>query len=65
MDIPLFGFIILSFVLKRHTQQLPNDECSHMLRNNFYIDNLVKTSNSPQRLLYLYNELVQRMENDN
>lgn len=45
--------------------KFPDDECTDMLKNNFYVDNLVKTCNSPQKLMYLYEESVDRMEEGN
>ena len=61
----IFGFsaspFILNFVLKHHAEQFPKDSCTEMLLNNFYVDNLCKTSNSTEELISLYTEAVERL----
>ena len=65
----LFGFnaspFILNFVIKHHARKFAQDECSEMLLNNFYVDNLVKTSNSISELSKLYTEAFARMQQGN
>ena len=52
---------ILNFVIKHHARKFPQDECSEMLLANFYVDNLIKTSNSISELSQLYTESFDRM----
>ena len=65
----IFGFncspFILNYVLKYHAQRFATDECTDMLLNNFYVDNLVKTSNSLEHLVKLYKESQVRMSEGN
>ena len=65
----IFGFnaspFILNFVLKHHARKFPLDECTRMLLNNFYVDNLIKTSNESSVLSNLYKESVVRMNQGN
>lgn len=65
----IFGFVaspfILNYVIKHHANKYPKDECTEMLKKSFYVDNLVKTSNSPEKLLYLYQESIDRMSAGN
>ena len=62
----IFGFtsspFILNYVIKHVTQSFPADECSSMIRSNFFVDNLVKTSNDIERLTWLYQESVSRLD---
>ena len=44
--------------LKHHAERFPKDSCTEMLLNNFYIDNLCKTSNSIEELISLYTKAV-------
>ena len=61
----IFGFnvspFILNFVIKHHAGKYPDDECTHLLKNNFYIDNLIFTGNNLANLSALYSELHNRM----
>ena len=45
----IFGFItrpfILNYMVKHHLSKYPDSTCIDMLKNNFYVDNLIK---SPQ-----------------
>merc|ERR1712030_155126 len=65
----IFGFIaspfILNYVIKHHVKKYVNDECTQMLKNCFYVDNLNKTSNSKEKLVHLYKEAVRRMSEGN
>ena len=65
----IFGFncslFILNYVLKYHAQRFATDECTDMLLNNFYVDNLVKTSNSLEHLVKLYKESQVMMSEGN
>ena len=58
----IFGFnaspFILLYVLRHHAQQFPDDPCTQMLKNNFYMDNLCKTGNFSEELHRLYQEAV-------
>ena len=62
----IFGFnaspFILNYVIKHHASQYPDDECSHILKFNFYVDNLLITGNSIEKLNHLYNECGSRMK---
>ena len=65
----IFGFncspFILNYVLKHHAQRFPTDECTKMIMNDFYVDNLVKTSNSLELLVKMYKESLVRMSEGN
>ena len=54
----IFGFnasrFILNFVIKHHARKFPQDDRTEMLLHNFYVDNLIKTSNSISELSQLY-----------
>ena len=47
---------ILNYVLKHHANAFPPDPCTEMLKNNFYVDILTKTSNDAVELENLYKE---------
>ena len=61
----IFGFnaspFILNYVLQYHASLFSDDECSEMLKNNFFVDNLVKSHNSEEKLKYLYETSIDRM----
>ena len=61
----IFGFIaspfVLNYVVKHHLSKYPDSACIDMLKNNFYVDNLIKSHNCPRRLLSLYQEDVKIM----
>ena len=65
----LFGLnaspFILNYVLKHHASLYPDDECSWMLKNKFFVDNLVHTSNSAENLVDLYKLSVERLAQGN
>ena len=65
----IFGFnaspFILNYIIKHHASLFPNDDCTDMLMNNFFVDNLVKTSNSEEHLTGLYKSSVERMAEGN
>ena len=65
----IFGFnaspFILNFVIKHHARKFPQDGCTEMLLRNFYVDNLIKTSNSISELFQLYTEAFDRMQKGN
>ena len=65
----IFGFnaspFILNFVIKHHARKFPQDNCTEMLLCNFYVDNLIKTSNSISELSQLYTEAFDRMQQGN
>ena len=50
----IFGYcsspFILNYVIKHLTKAHPDDECSEIIMSNFFVDNLVKTSNSSEEL---------------
>ena len=62
----IFGFnaspFILNYVIKHHASQLSDDECSKILKANFYVDNLIVTGNSPEFLKNVYSECLDRMK---
>ena len=62
----IFGYcslpFILNFVIKHLTKSHPDDKCTDMIRSNFFVDNLVKTSNSIEELTWLYKECSRRMD---
>ena len=61
----IFGYVaspfILNYVLQYHASLFTNDECTEMLKNNFFVDNLVKSHNSEEKLSKLYVISVDRM----
>ena len=65
----LFGFnaspFVLNFIIKKHASLFPDDECTDMLKQNFFIHSLVKTSDSIVDLTNLYKESVNRMAKGN
>ncbi len=62
----LFGFnaspFILNYVLKHHAAKFEKDYCSHLLQNNFYVDNFVVSSNSVNELAEIYQTSCNRMQ---
>ena len=65
----LFGLnaspFILNFIIKHHANSFSQDECTDMLTNNFFVDNLVKSHNCEDALCQLYAESVTRMKKGN
>ena len=61
----VFGYtsspFILHYIMKYHAQQFHKDKISKLLSNNFYVDNLIITSNNLDELKHLYNETYNRM----
>ena len=51
----------MNFVIKHHAGKFPDDECTHLLKNNFYVDNLIFTGNNLANLSALYSESHNRM----
>ena len=62
----IFGFcsspFILNYVIKHIAESFPSDSCTEMIRSNFFVDNLVKTSNDAEKLTWLYNQCAERMD---
>ena len=62
----IFGYcaspFILNYVLKYLANQSPQDKCTEMIRNNFFVDNLAMTHNDPTILTDLYKTCVDRMD---
>ena len=60
----IFGFnsspFILNYVLKHLADKYPPDACSRMMKENLFVDNLVKTSNDINFLSNLYKTAVNR-----
>ena len=52
---------ILNYVIQYHASLFPQDECTEMLKNIFFVDNLVKSHNNEDKLMYLYKTSVDRM----
>ena len=65
----IFGFnaspFILNYVLKHFASSFPDDDCTKMLNSCFFVDNLVKTSNSIEQLTDLYQSSVTRLAKGN
>ena len=65
----LFGLnaspFILNYIIKHHANSFNKDECTDMLLNNFFVDNLVKSHNCEDKLCHLYKESVVRMKKGN
>ena len=61
----LFGFctspFILNHVLKYIADLGNQDDCASMIKNNFFVDNLAKTSNDLVKLTNLYKECSDRL----
>ena len=61
----LFGYVcspfILNYVIKHIAGLYPDDDCSSMMRSNFFVDNLAITSNSSEKLIHLYKECSSRL----
>ena len=61
----IFGFnaspFILNYVIKHFADTFPNDACTEMLKSCFFVDNLVKTSNSIDHLTDLYKTSASRL----
>ena len=61
----MFGYIaspfILNYVMKHHVKTYPEDKCSEMLGNNFYVDNLIVTDNDMREMNDLYRNCYERM----
>ena len=62
----VFGFssspFILNNIIKFHASKFPEDECTKILKNNVYVDNVFFSGNTVDELLELYNTSVERME---
>ena len=62
----LFGYVcspfILNYVVKHLASLYPDDKCSQMMKNNFFVDNLVITSNSSEELTQLYKDCSSRFD---
>ena len=52
---------ILNYIIQYHASLFPSDECTEILQNNLFVDNLVKTHNSEDKLMYFYQTSVDRM----
>ena len=61
----IFGFnaspFILNYVIQYHASLFPEDECTEILKNNFFVDNLIKSHNSEERIMHFYKTSVERM----
>ena len=62
----IFGYcaspFILNYVLKYLANLSPQDSCTEMIRNNFFVDNLATTHNDLSVLTDLYKTCVSRMD---
>ena len=65
----IFGFnaspFILNYVLQYHINTFANDECTEILKNHFFVDNLVKTLNDEDKLIHLYKNSIARLGTGN
>ena len=61
----LFGYVaspfILNYVIKFHVSNFIQDECSKILLNNFYVDNLLFTSCFKDKISEMYDRCYDRM----
>ena len=61
----IFGFnaspFILNYVIQYHASLFPEDECTDILQNNFFVDNLIKSHNSEEKIMHFYKTSVERM----
>ena len=55
---PFFSNYVVKFLVDRY----PDDECSRMIKNSFFVDNLVYTSNDIEALTNLYETAVHSLE---
>ena len=62
----IFGFIsspfMLMYVMKYHASKYDNDIITEILSSNFYMDNLIYTTNSLNELESIYREALKRMK---
>ena len=62
----IFGFttspFILNYIIKYHASSYPDDECTKLLSNNFYVDNFIVTGKDLNYLKEIYNLSNSRME---
>ena len=62
----VFGFtsspFILNYVIKHHISKYNQDLFSKILQENFYVDNLIVTTDDPKMLFQFYDEANSRME---
>ena len=60
----IFGYnsspFILNYVIRYLADLFPNDNVCDIMKNNFFVDNLVTTSNDVQELINVYHESVSR-----
>ena len=61
----VFGFtsspFILHYVMQHHVSKYPDDKCTQILLNNFYVDNLIITGNDLDELKTIYKTSYDRM----
>lgn len=61
----IFGYnsspFILNYILKFVADKFPGDECTRMIKNYFFVDNLVITDNNIVKLTELYKTAVDRL----
>ena len=62
----IFGFtsspFILNYIIKYHVNAYPNDNCTQLLSNNFYVDNLIVSGKNLDYLKNIYELSNSRME---
>ena len=62
-----FGFnacpFILNFILQYHISRYPDNEC--MIKNNFYVDNLIVSDDDNSKLIYIYKMAIARLQEGN
>ena len=55
----IFGFnaspFILNFIIKCHAYKFPTNNCTDMLKKNFYVDNLIKKGSSVDAIISIHN----------
>lgn len=56
------SLFILNCILRYHAAEFPSDSCRRMLENQFYVDNLVMTSDCPDELCNLYDLSRKRLQ---
>ena len=56
---------ILNFILQYYINRYPDDEYMRIIKNNFYVDNLIVSDNDNSKLMYIYKIAVNRLQEGN
>ena len=53
---------ILNFILQYHINQYSEDECTRIIKNDFYVDNLIVSDDNNSKFMYIYKMSVTRLQ---